>query len=424
MVKKEKYHFGPNEVKIDILEFILKNNESVSEVEVREYLNTKYGGIDQSNVNRHLHGLEGLGCLELDLLAKKSRSNFWGIQKLEHLKAIKSEKFAMQLNTFEKSLNIVLHSLGVGRKSSRYVHFFIMMRLSPSFFNMCMGADIELLRSRAREIFNHDKGFKNEQRIEELLNEYNSQYIKGVFCFEMPGERLREIMEELSLNIKDIYVEYACRVCHCSNEPGIIDEIVFNMVHNLGFCQVDKKIWVESFHEKFTERVPELFDKSVETMLKASDEHENIYLKIEEVFPLIKNQNETFERSYLDLLFEHFYYQDILDGVASPDEKTFAQNTKKIAEKYYYSLESVKNIKIDEETKTRREPFMDAVNNLVLGEMENISLVMAKYKIPTILPDIPDDPEEVLIKLLKLYHHYDILKQLEKQKEQSINSYI
>jgi hypothetical protein len=64
---------------------------------------------------------------------------------------------------------------------------------------------------------------------------------------------------------------------------------------------------------------------------------------------------------------------------------------------------------------------MDAVNNLVLGEMENISVVMAKYKMPSILPDIPDDPEEVLIKLLKLYHHYDILKQLEKRKEQSIN---
>jgi hypothetical protein len=427
MVKKEKYHFEPNEVKIDILDFVLKNDKPVSEPNIREYLNTKYGGIDQSNVNRHLHGLEGLGCIELHLPAEKSRSNFWGIKTPEHLKAIKAEKFEMQLNIYEKSLDIVLNTLGIVRKSSRYVDFFIRMRLSPSFFTMCMDTDIELLHSRARELFNHDKGFKNEQRLEELLKGYNSQYIKGQLNFEMSEERLRETMGEISLNVKDLYVEYICRTCHFPTEPDkenfrrtqeryendIIGGIMADMMYNPGFCRIDQKSWVEIFHEKFTERIPELLDMRIETILKTPDEYKNIYLKTEEIFALIKSQNEMFERSYLDLLFEHFYYSDLLDGIASRCEKTFAQNTKKITEIYYADLESINNTEVRE----KREQFMSVVNGLVLGEMENISTVMARYKIPSILPDISDDPKEVLIKLLKLYNHYDILKQLEKQKE-------
>jgi uncharacterized protein YeeX (DUF496 family) len=261
MVKKERYHFEPNEVKIDILDFVLKNDKSVSEPNIREYLNTKYGGIDQSNVNRHLHGLESLGCIELDSRVENSRSNFWDIKTLKHLKAIMSAKLETQLNTFEKSLNIALDSLGVGRKSSRYIHFFILLRLSPSFFNTCMGTDIELLHSRAREIFNHDKGLKNEQRIEELLKEYNSRYIKGRLNFEMSEEKIRGIIEEISLNVKDLYVEYICRAGHCHTEldkenlkrtperyeNNIVDGIMADMMYNPGFCRIDPKIMGRKF---------------------------------------------------------------------------------------------------------------------------------------------------------------------------------
>ena len=112
----------------------------------------------------------------------------------------------------------------------------------------------------------------------------------------------------------------------------------------------------------------------------------------------IRDRNETLERSYLDLLFEHFYYQDILDGVAYRDEKTFAQNSKKIIEEYYTLRES--------------KDIMGAVNKLVLGEMENISKVIAKYKMPSILDNISDDSTDVLHELLNLYGYQCLLKDL------------
>jgi hypothetical protein len=65
-------------------------------------------------------------------------------------------------------------------------------------------------------------------------------------------------------------------------------------------------------------------------MLEAPDEYQNIFLKIEEILSLIKSQNERFERSYLDLLFEHFYYCDILDGIALAAKKRLHKMQKRL----------------------------------------------------------------------------------------------
>jgi hypothetical protein len=112
MIKKEKYHFEPNQVKFDIIDFLLKNNDSVSEPEIHEHLNDKYSGIsgiNQSNVNRPLHWLHGKGCLELE----KRRSNIWSVKTLKNLENILVQypDFVGILQNSEHALNIVLDAL-------------------------------------------------------------------------------------------------------------------------------------------------------------------------------------------------------------------------------------------------------------------------------------------------------------------------
>ncbi|WP_269850806.1 hypothetical protein [Methanosarcina horonobensis] len=80
---------------------------------------------------------------------------------------------------------------------------------------------------------------------------------------------------------------------------------------------------------KFRENIPELSKIEIEAILKTPDEYQNMCLEMEEILSLMRDQNKTFNRLYLDLLFEHFYYQDIFDGTASTTEITFAQNSKK-----------------------------------------------------------------------------------------------
>ena len=107
MIKKEKYHFEPNQVKLDILDFILKSNKPISEPEIREHLNRKYGGINQSNVNRPLHWLYEKGCVELE----KSRSNIWGVKTLNNLKNILVQypDFVGSLQNSELALKIIIN---------------------------------------------------------------------------------------------------------------------------------------------------------------------------------------------------------------------------------------------------------------------------------------------------------------------------
>lgn len=421
MDEKRKYHFDWDETKIEILEFILQNSAHAKEQDISDFMKEKYEGFNRTTTNKHLHQLEKLGCIEKVSPVGKSRHNYWDIPTFKNLKKILSEFPEFKLNIYEKSINIVLHKLGIGRKSSRYVYFFILLRLSTSFFCTCMETDLELLHSRAREIFNHDKGFKNEQRVEKLLEECNDTYIKGKLDFKMSTESFRKIMEDLAKRNDEILEEYAWRICSCYTEQvrekwrsnftgndNVIHAIKRNRSQNPSAFALEPVPWIESFYIKFTENIPELYKTDIKTILKTPDEFQDMCLKMEEILSLMRDQNKTFKRVYLYLLFEHFYYQDILDDVASLDEKTFAQNSKKIIEEY----------SVDEPNDYAAA--IEKMDKLIIGEWDNISKVIAKYKIPSILPNISDDSTEVLRELLTLHGYRDRLKYLPEESNVAI----
>lgn len=109
MVKKEKYHFEPNQVKYDIIDFLLKNGNSINEPKILAELKNRYSGISQSNVNRPLHWLHDKGCVELE----KSKSNIWSIKTLVNLVNILKEfpELAELLQNSDFALKIVLDAL-------------------------------------------------------------------------------------------------------------------------------------------------------------------------------------------------------------------------------------------------------------------------------------------------------------------------
>lgn len=413
---RKKGEISQSGVKKKIIIYILEKNGPLEESKIRESLKGEDGKIDQGNINRHLHKLKKLDCIELTQTKRGRREyNLWDITSVQNLESIHSQLHEIQLNKYEKSLAILLHKFGISQKSSRYVYFFILLRLSASFFNACINTDVKTLHSRAREIFNHNKGFKEEKHIEELLNECNAKHIKGKLNVELPKERFREIMEELAQKNDEILEEYAWRVCGCYSEQArermrskftgnnnVIQAIKRNRSQNPSLFPLEPIPWIESFYMNFRENIPELSKIEIKTILKTPDECQNMCLEMEEILSLMRDQNKTFNRSYLDLLFEHFYYQDILDGTASTDEITFAQNSKKIIEEY------------SEDKSEDDVDIIEKQDKLILNEMRNISKVISKYKMPSILQNISDNPEVVLHDLLNLYGYQSILEKLEK----------
>jgi hypothetical protein len=178
----------------------------------------------------------------------------------------------MQLNKFEKSLNIVLKEYGHTIGSPRYIHFIIVFFFSASFFNTCLYMGIESIRPIALAIFRRDKDPKNENRIKELLIECNTTYIKGKLNLEISAEKFRQTMAELAHNREEISEEYAWRVCGILTEKAreefresckrsdktIIESLAENMYYNPQLYPIEPRPWIESFFVKFYEKVPEL----------------------------------------------------------------------------------------------------------------------------------------------------------------------
>ena len=86
MPKKQGDRLNVGEVKSSIICFILENVKSVGEPAIRNFLLQKYDLMDQGNINRHLHDLQKLDCIELIPPKKKGSSKLLGYHKTQELK--------------------------------------------------------------------------------------------------------------------------------------------------------------------------------------------------------------------------------------------------------------------------------------------------------------------------------------------------
>ena len=82
----------------------------------------------------------------------------------------------------------------------------------------------------------------------------------------------------------------------------------------------------------------------------------------------MREQQLEFQGLCFSLLFRHFYIHDILIGTLIPEEKMFAEKTKRNLHSYLSS----------------NAPINDKKNKLIKGDLELASEIMSNMKLPLI----------------------------------------
>jgi hypothetical protein len=387
------------EAKAEIIKYILSQNEAVLTTEIKKYLKERYGIRNKKNIDNHLIDLKGDKCIEKIDPIKNGLENRWDITKKEHLKNIwgkiledKKEENPFKkinLNKHEKSIQIVLEEFGYDTKSRDYNYRFIQLYMSPSFFNECLKTDIETLISRAWNIFQYNDGFKNENLIHELLTELNSEYIKGKLSFEMQEDHFQKVMEKLSQNRRKIHEDCYWFTAGVHTEDAkkkfrdsfkdfdqYFECDIENSLNIPGWYKEYPKPWIESFKKNLEEYVPELSATVSKTIQMTEDEVKNMYFKLEKLLSLIEKQRVDFYYTRFNVLFEYFFFKDIMSGASSgkelDEEIAFAQNAKKIIS---YLLESTE-VNSEDTIIMRLNNYNNEVNKMIQDFKE-------KYNMPS-----------------------------------------
>lgn len=310
MAKKQGEKFIVGEVKSGILEFILENTVPVKESAVREHLHKKYDVVDQGSINRHMSGLKKLDCIESVSPVEKSRSNYWDIKNLKNLRNIKHEFPAIKLNTFEKSIKIILREHRYVVSSPDWLRLYIQLLMSPSFFDACIENSVDTLNRRIVKIYVTSIDSYREQRINDLLEVCYANYVRCPSVLETSEEKFTNSMR------------------------GLPWEVYVNLTEDM----IPKNMQPHDFEKYFPglpEEIPHLFLK---TRLKNLEKIPvNIPVEINKgeigkyalsVLSLIVNQKLDFRARKDVLLLEHFLNHDILIGTDSPEELYFVKKTK------------------------------------------------------------------------------------------------
>ena len=170
------------EVKSGIIELILEHKGRIEEPFIRSSLQEKYDGIDQGTVNRHLHNLQKLSCLDLIPPSKKTtRSNRWNITTLKQLEKIKYHFPNIGLNRYEKSLDIVSRYHLRYISPAHYIIFRVQLLLSTSFCDLCIKNDTETFYAKAAEIYRFGKGFEDDLLIQNYIDDIYAKLTNAIF---------------------------------------------------------------------------------------------------------------------------------------------------------------------------------------------------------------------------------------------------
>lgn len=439
-----------NTTKIKVIEYILMNGP-VAEPNIRKHLKETDKSVSQATVNRILHELQNEpACIELIEPIKKSRSNYWDITKTKHLKNIQLCCPDILLSTYEKSIYIILQEWGETTISLRSLKIYICLLLSPSLFDECIVSGVEVLLSRAWQMYLCNEGFKNDWGIKKLLNNFYSFYIADNPDFELLEEIFRKQMEELIPKIEDISEEKFLRMLE-EKFPGLSKEMFIETFleteEEVNKRMKDSSISSSVFKEWLDERLEEKFpgwpkqmpvdkhfdlnreidqiaggfseeihrgkiykkvcdkkfsewskEKGVltETARKNFKKDLMMYRKMIEILSLMKKQQETFKMSSSNLLTKHFYDHDILTGKATDEEIEFVKNMKANVEIFHDLSES--------------HDFQGMLRTELLGDLKYESEIIFKYKKPSIFSDNCSKPDEVYQRLIDFFGFRSILK--------------
>lgn len=356
MTEKRKRHFNVGETKSKILECILDTNKPVAEPEVRAYLSENFEEISQSTINKHLNYLKGCNCIEKVYPIEKSRFSYWDVENFEQLKSIRSEFKTVKLNDYEKAIRIVLNQNGYD--ITNLVGFFTHLKLllSDSFFNACLETSMKTLFTRIGHVYN----YKNAYIGRVVTKRVNESHI--AFITRYPN---------IEISIHDFW--------------DILNSIV-NKYKEISSNEVFMEVLKEKIHHTVKETYSEAMDDDLEFYKK-------IRLSVELLCVFTKGYNETF----FSLLFESYYFQDVLLGIASKEEIDFALETKANHDEYRNARDLKKDTK-------------DIFRKYVLSDLKQASVVMHAKRQPLIFDENIFENQDNVYTALKKHFYTQILK--------------
>ena len=439
MTSKNKCISSWNATQTNIIAFILASVGDVAEPDIRKHLKEKYNKINQGTVNRILHELqEEPACIESGESVKRSRSNYWNVTKIMHLRNIKTYCPELHLSEYEKSYITILQECSEDIFSRNGLKIYTHLLVSTSLFNECIDSGIETLLHRAWNMYLCGDGFKNYYRTKQLLSDFYSLYSPDNPDFKLSEDAFIKQMEELYPAIDGISEETFLRIFE-ETFPGLWEEMSIETFLKIK-AEVNKKmdessahssIWQEYFYEKINEKFPELsknqapnitsseFERELKLITeKISDEtvreriykkivdemflgwsKENrstcretidrdisIYRKVMEILVLIKKQREIYNISRFDLILKHFFDHDLVTGSATNEEINFIKNIKT-------------NVEIIHDYEESRD-FKNEIRVQLLGDLKPMSEIIFKYGKPSILTENCNSLDEVYLKLV------------------------
>ncbi|WP_292372729.1 hypothetical protein [Methanosarcina sp. UBA411] len=305
MPKKQGDRLNAGEIKSSILKFTLENEGPVGEPAIRDFLLKRYDIMDQGNINRHLHDLQKLDCIELIPPEKKGLRNYWEIKKLKNLRNIKYQFPEVRLNDYEKSINVVLRDLEYYHNSPDWLNYYLKLLLSTSFFNACIETGGRELNNGNWKVYITSVGSQRHQRIDKLLKLCYSTCIKHYSEFKMSEN---EFMNIVKAHPWEIYRFFA--------------EDVLLKWFEKEFAGLPKEIPLKIFETKLSEtgEVPEIIPEEITK--------EDLVRYILDAMRLRMEEKLEFKFLSDNLLLEHFLHHDMLLGVDSPEELYFVNKTK------------------------------------------------------------------------------------------------
>ncbi|MHB8102636.1 MAG: hypothetical protein ACYDEF_10795 [Methanosarcina sp.] len=290
MTEKRKRHFKVGEVKSLILEIILDNDGPIKESDVQRLLKDKFESFDQSTINRHLRYLNGHGCIEKISQIDKSRS-YWDIENFENIKHIRSEFKDIKLNNYEKIIIIVLRENGYDAKQLDGFFIYFQLFLSGSFFKACIDTSMETLHSRIRNIYIY-KQASYKRYILDLWDDSFDAYNNHPSTVKLTKDCFDSVFTKFAYGTEEIQS-------------------------------------IESLIEKWNEKIKNISNEPpFEFNDMAGDEDLMPFNKIRWAITSLKRFVRDYDHSFFSLLFEAYFYQDVLLDVASKEEIDFVVETK------------------------------------------------------------------------------------------------
>ncbi len=144
-------------------------------------MKNKHGLHDRTNIDDHLEFLLCENCIK-KYPGKSGFVHKWNITKLKHLKNIKQQFKEVELQTYKKSLNIIIKKLFFDVSPDNKSTLIKQLSSSNSFFDICMRTetDIGALYAKAEDIYQHREGFEMAQEVKNFVKNIYTEFMKRI----------------------------------------------------------------------------------------------------------------------------------------------------------------------------------------------------------------------------------------------------